>query len=404
MSDPFEEMDRAYGAGAVRDPYPKFAEWRRDCPVQPLTPHAMFGLNMSMTLPDDAPPVFTVLSHDAVSEVLRDPGDRFSSSSYELTMGIVMGHTILEMDEPEHGPFRGLLQKGFTKKALQRWDQELIRPIVNECIDGFVDRGRADLRHELTFPFPVTVIAGMLGLPKEDLDQFHEWATELISIGFDWERSLRASKTLGEYFARIIAERRRDPGDDLISVLAHAEFEDRRLSDDEIIAFCRLLLPAGAETTYRSMGNLFLALLTHTDQFEALKRDRSLVPRAIEEALRWESPITGIIRKVARDTELAGVALPAGAMLSVCVAAANHDETRYERPEEFDIFRPARQNMAFGFGPHRCLGAHLARLETEIALEMLMERLPEMRLDPGADDVHITGLVFRSPNRLPVLF
>ncbi len=402
MSDPFEELDRGYGAGSVRDPYPIFAEWRRKGDVQPSTPHEMMGLQLGPR-PDNAPPGFTVLSHAAVSEVLRD-GERFTSRAYATTMGIVMGHTILEMDEPEHTRYRSLVQKGFTKKALARWESELIGPVIRECIDSFAADGRADLRRSLMFPFPVNIIARMLGLPDTELDRFHRHAAELISIGFDWERGLRASKALGETFAALIAERRRDPRDDIVSVLTHAEIEGNTLSDDDIIAFLRLLLPAGAETTYRSASNLLFGLLTHPEQLEAVRKDRSLIPQATEEALRWESPLTGIIRMASRDTKLAGVAIPKGAFLSVCVAAANHDETRYDAPEKFDIFRPARQHMSFGFGAHRCLGMDLARLETQVALEALLDRFPDLRLDPDVEDVHITGLIFRSPTSLPVLF
>jgi cytochrome P450 len=363
----------------------------------------MFGFRGRLETPPDAPPVFTVLGHDAASEVLRD-GERFSSTAYASTMGIVMGHTILEMDEPEHGRYRGLLQKAFTRKALERWERELIGPVVSRCIDAFAGRGRADLRRELTFPFPVTVIAGMLGLPDADLPRFHRRAIELISIGFDWERGLRASRELGDYFGALVAARRAEPRDDLISVLAHAELEGIRLADSEIVAFLRLLLPAGAETTYRSSSNLLFALLTHPEQLDAVRRDRTLLPQAIEEGLRWEPPLTGVIRRATRDTELAGVFIPKGAMIGVNVAAADHDETRYERPDEFDIFRPQRQSLAFGFGAHRCLGMHLARVETTVALEALFDRCPNLRMDPAAQDVHITGLIFRSPTALPVLF
>ena len=404
-TDPFSEMDAAYGAGVVRDPYPTFAKLCREAAVHRGSPHEMFQLDIAMS-PEarkSAPPIFTVLGHDAVSEVLRDSA-RFSSSAYEMTMGIVMGHTILEMDAPEHGRYRGLLQKAFTRKAIDRWGEDLIGPVVAGHLDDFAGRGHAELRRELTFPFPVTVIAGMLGLPDEDLPQFHRWAVELISIGFDFQRSINASKALGEYFGRIVTERRADSRDDLISVLTHAELDGDTLDDDAIIAFLRLLLPAGAETTYRSLSNLLFGLLTHTDQLDAVRADRSLIPQAVEEGLRWESPLTGIIRKCVRDTEVAGVKIPAGAMLSVGVAAANHDETRYKHPEKFDIFRKQRQSMAFGFGAHRCLGMHLARVETEIALGELLDRFPDLRLDPAAEDLHITGLIFRTPTSLPVLF
>jgi len=173
---------------------------------------------------------------------------------------------------------------------MERWEVKLVSPIVHRLIDGFVDRGRADLVRELTFPFPIQVIAGMLGLAEADLPRFHRWAVELISIGVDVQRGFAASQSLRDYFAGILAERRRAPHDDLISLLAQAELDGQRLTDEEIFAFLRLILPAGAETTYRSSSNLFFGFLTHSDQLDAVRRDRTLVRRAIEEGLRWEPP------------------------------------------------------------------------------------------------------------------
>jgi len=177
-----------------------------------------------------------------------------------------------------------------------------------------------------------------------------------------------------------------------------------RLDDEAIFAFARLLAPAGAETTYRSSSNLFFGLLSHPDQLEAVRSDRALVPQAIEEGLRWECPLTWIQRTCSRDTEVQGVGIPAGAIVLVNMAAANRDETRYERPDEFDIFRTVRTHLAFAFGPHRCLGMHLARMESRVVLEAVLDRLPNVRLDPEAKDPHITGDMFRSPLALPVTF
>lgn len=400
--DPFEEFNQAQGMGSVRDPYPLFAMMRAQAPV-----HRMDLVAMGRSLEDlpegVSPVVYVVVSYDGVSEVLRD-GKRFSSSGYAATMGPVMGHTILEMDEPEHSRYRGLLQKAFTKKALERWERDLVRPVVHGLIDRFADRGHADLVRELTFPFPVSVIAGMIGLDEEDHATFHRLAVELISVSVDRERGLRASQALGELFARLLERRRREPRDDLISVLAHAELDDTRLSDEEIFAFLRLLAPAGAETTYRSSSNLLFGLLSHPDQLDAVRSDPQLLPQAIEEGVRWEPPLLGILRTAMCDTEIGGVAIPQGASVNVNLGSANHDESRWVRAEEFDVSRPARQHMAFAFGAHRCLGMHLARMETTVVLEALFDRLPELRLDPEAEDVHITGLVFRAPQRLPVRF
>lgn len=400
--DPFEEFNRAQGMGTVRDPYPMFATMRQQAPVHRIDLRA-FGRDPA-SLPEGVSPViYAVVSYDGVSEVLRD-GKRFSSTGYAATMGPVMGHTILEMDEPEHSRYRGLIQKAFTRRALERWERDLVRPVVHGLIDGFARRGSADLVRELTFPFPVSVIAGMIGLEPEDHATFHRLAVELISVSVDRQRGLRASRELGELFSRLLDRRRSQPEDDLMSVLAHAELDGTRLRDEEIFAFLRLLAPAGAETTYRSSSNLLYGLLSHPDQLEAVRSDRRLLPQAIEEGVRWEPPLLGILRTATVDTEIGGVSIPASASVNVNIGSANRDESRWERAEEFDISRSPRQHMAFAFGAHRCLGMHLARMETTVLLEALFERLPGLALDPEAEDVHITGLVFRAPQRLPVRF
>jgi len=237
----------------------------------------------------------------------------------------------------------------------------------------------------------------------DDLPVFHRKGVELITIMADIERGYQASLWLYDYFQKIITERRADPRNDLISVLAQAELEGQQLTDDEIIAFLRLLLPAGAETTYRSSSNLMYGLLSNPDQLEALRKDRSLMPQAIEEGVRWEPPLTSIGRTAARDVEIEGVLIPKGSPVSVCMASANRDESRWENPDAFDIFRDQKQHMSFAFGPHMCLGMHLARMETSVAINAILD-LPNLRLDPAAEDVHISGLAFRAPAGLPVLF
>ncbi|HZR81034.1 MAG TPA: cytochrome P450 [Candidatus Binatia bacterium] len=401
--DPFATFDESVGAGQVRNPYPKLGDLRRECPVYHGKLHRAFDLPDMHELIPGASDHFAALSWDAVTQVLLD-GQTFSSSGYSASMGLVMGHSILEMDEPEHRRYRSLIQQAFTLKAMERWERDIVAPIVNALIDRFVDRGRADLVRELTFPFPIQVIAGMLGLPEEDLPQFHRLAVELISIAVDIPRGFAASQGLRDYFAGILERRRAEPRDDVISMLAQAELDGQRLTDEEIFAFLRLLLPAGAETTYRSSSNLLLGLLENPDQLRALRDDRSLMRQAIEEGLRWEAPLTGIARLATRDVEVAGVKIAKGSVVSVCMGAANHDETRWESPERFDIFRTPKPHVAFATGPHTCLGMHLARMETTVALNAVLDRLPNLRLDPDAEDVHITGLGFRAPRKLPVVF
>jgi cytochrome P450 len=397
--DPYE----AFGdlAGDVRDPWPDLAEARRRAPVE----QSSFFVPDDFEVPDgiQMPDSYTVYSYELVSQVLRD-NHTFSSQVYAEMMGPVMGHTILEMDEPEHRRQRGLVAEAFRHKTLLRWEVELVRAVVGELIDKFADRGRAELVREFTFPFPVQVIARILGLPREDYPRFQRWSLELISVGTDWDRGIAASEKLRDYFKQIVDARRAAPADDLISDLAHAEIDGHTLTDEEIFAFLRLLLPAGVETTYRSSGNLLFGLLSHPEQLAALREDRALMPQAIEEALRWEPPLLGIARVAAVDTALGGVEIKAGSVISVAIGAANRDDTRYADPDRFDIFRDPQQHIAFGFGPHMCLGMHLARMETRVAIDALLDRLPGLRLDPDGDDPHIHGQIFRSPTQLPVLF
>jgi cytochrome P450 len=393
--DPFEEFNRSAGIGVVENPYPIFALARSTTPILKEDLGDMIGLGDGMTFPGELPDVYTAFGFDAVQTVLRD-GETFSSSGYAEVIGAVMGHTILEMDEPEHHTYRSLLQQAFSRKEMDRWE--------TEHIDRFIDRGHADLVRELTFPFPVVVIARLLGLPREDLTRFHRLAVELISVGFDMDRGVVASSALHEYFSGIIAERRLHPQDDVISVLVGAELEGQRLTDDEIIAFLRLLLPAGAETTYRSSSNLLFGLLTNAPQLDALRADRALMPQAIEEGLRWEPPLLTIMRTASRDTVVEGVEISAGATIVINMGSANHDEKYWENAEDFDMFRPPRQHLAFAFGPHMCLGLHLARMETRVVVGRLLDRLPELRLDPEAEPPYITGMTFRAPNALPVVF
>ena len=407
--DPFERFNHSSGMGIVDNPYPLFAMVRPEHPMKQegeddavMVPE---GSDIDFIEIDRSGGVFTAYSFEAVQQVLKD-GESFSSKGYADVMGKVLGHSILEMDEPEHHLYRGLVQQAFSRKAMESWERELVRDVVNEHIDAFVDRpGKsADLVREVTFPFPVVVIARLLGLAREDLPMFHRRAVEVISAGFEPERAERASQALFEYFCAIIAERRLHPSDDVISVLTHAELEGVRLTDEEICSFLRLLLPAGAETTYRSSSNLLVGLLSNTDQLDALRADRALLPQAIEEGLRWEAPLIGILRTATRDVDVAGTLVPAGSFVAVNIGSANHDEKVWDRPEDFDIFRTPRQHVAFAWGPHMCLGLHLARMETRVVISQLLDRLPGLRFDPDAEPAGITGAIFRAPAALPVVW
>ena len=396
--DPFELKDMV--SGNIRDPYPRLHELCRESPVH--TGPIDIGEGAEPADPNKPPPV-TVFGFDEVVQVLRD-NETYSSSVYEDVMGMVMGRTILQMDEPEHRSIRTLVASSFRSKVLERWEEELVSVVVNELIDSFVDRGRSDLVREVTFNFPVQVIARILGLPLADYPRFQRWALEITSVSTNWDRGIAASVALRDYFIEVMAERRATPGDDLISDLVRAEVDGEGLSDEEIYSFLRLILPAGVETTYRATGSLLLALLNDRTQFDALFNDRSLYPQAFEEVLRWEPPVCLILRRAARDAELAGVRIEQGADIALMIGAANRDERKYADPDRYDMFREMRQHVGFGFGVHVCLGMHLARMESRVAINTLFDRLGPFTLDPEVEHPHIEGLAFRSPLSLPVVF
>ena len=381
----------------VRDPYPDFARLRRDSPV--LRQESIY---------EGAPPSFVVYGHADVTRVPRD-GEVFSSAVIADGMREVWGRKIIVgMDAPDHQRHRALVSVAFRQRTLVRWEESLVGRVVDELIDRFVERGHANLVSEYTFAFPAKVISGVLGLPEGDYEQFQRWAVGIITVFRDWDYAVQCSNELRAYLEDIVDARRTDPRDDLITDLVTAELDGEKLDDEEIYSFLRMLLPAGIETTYRSSGNLLYLLLTHPDQLDAVRTDRSLVPQAIEEGLRYESPVLLTPRVTTTDTELGEVQIPAGAVVTSMVASANRDPQAYDNPEEFDIFRDPKQHMSFGTGPHLCLGMHLARLETRVALNALFDRLPNLRLDHDETqrlDTHIHGDgLFRNPTSLPVIW
>lgn len=396
------DVEAAAGPGdqtvSLRDPYPFFARKRREGGVFRGT-----VMDYSRT-PESLLPKseYSAMSFDAVNTVFRD-GRVFSSAPYDKTIGLFMGPTILAMEGKKHRDHRNLVSAAFKSKALARWESTIVRPVCNELIDGFADAGAADLVRQFTFEFPTRVIARLLGLPESDLPAFRKRAVQLISYNVDYQGAFEASAALKDYFLEQIEARRSTPTEDIIGDLVSAEIDGEKLSDEAIYSFLRLLLPAGLETTYRSSGNLLYLLLTHPEQFAAVQADHGLIPRAIEEALRFETPLTTVQRFTTEDTELEGVQIPARAVVGVCIGSANRDERRWERSEEFDIVRKQFPHISFAAGEHTCMGLHLSRLETRVALECLLNRLTNLTLSTDGDP-HIHGQPFRSPTALQVTF
>ena len=375
----------------VDDPYPIWAEGRRKCPVEHV---AVGGVSEDM---------YVVHRRADVEAVLRD-SETFSSRVNDDTMGPIMGRTLIAMDGADHRRHRDVVARAFRASSLERWSDEVILPTMHSLLDDIAPNGKAELVAELTARFPVQVIAAILGVPVDDYDRFQDWADGISMGPRDPERSKAASKAMTVYLEPIVAERRANPCGDLLSELVVAEVDGERLDDDHLYGFLRLLLPAGAETTYRMLGNCLAALLLHPEALAEVTADRSLVPTVVEETLRWETSVTMVNRETTREVELAGCPVPAGAVLLAVTGSANRDESCYDEPDRWDVHRPPKPHVAFGTGHHQCLGMHLARLELRLALDAVLDRLPNLRCDPAFPPPQIKGLPFRSPPVLHVLF
>jgi cytochrome P450 len=368
------------------DPYPMFAMMRATTPVMRIE----FMNRVA----------YTVTKYDDCVTVLKD-ADTYSSRS-NAEVGKVMGRTLIEMDGKEHTRHRMLVQQVFVPKNLDRLEP-MLRGLVDEILDRFATEAAGDLVAGFTEQFPIQVMANLTGIPAKDHPQFQRWALDIIGFPKDLPKGLAAAEALRQYLLPIIADRRAHPTDDVISKLVTGTVDGEGLTDDEVVSFLRLLIPAGAETTFKLLGNLFVALLSDRERrWERVRADRSLIPWALEETLRWETSVLMVSRQTTREVEIRGVPIPARMNVSVLNASGNRDEDHYANPDEFELDRRADDHLAFGFGRHHCLGYHLARMEVRVALDAMLDRLPRLRLDPGAPPPQILGLAFRAPKRLDV--
>ena len=385
---PYDEWDSA-------QPYGQWDHARRHCPV-------IREEGFSFT-EDPALPRFTVTTFDDADQVLRD-WRSFSASINGEVMRPYMGELMLGLDGDEHRRYRNLVAYAFRRSTLERWRAELVEPVIATLLDAIAPAGRADLVAQVTSKFPVQVICGIVGVPTTDHEQFNDWAVRINYGPLYPEEGRAASQAMRDYLEPLVEARRTEPTGDLLSELVHAEIDGARLTDEKIYGFLRLLLPAGAETTYRAFGSCLLALLERPEAMARVLADRSLVPAAVEETLRWETSVTMVARIAAADTQIGGCPVPAGSSVSVINGSASRDEARWADPGEWDLDREPQQHMAFGTGPHQCLGMHLARMELEVGINAVLDRLPDLRLDPDAGTPVISGYAFRGPATLPVRF
>jgi cytochrome P450 len=288
----------------------------------------------------------------------------------------IFSGSILGMDPPRHRQLRALTTQAFTPRVVANQEPR-ITSIVRTLLDQVAVRGEMEVVDDLAFPLPIMVIAELLGVPKSDRDPFRQWSAGIV--GTDYALRRDASRRMAEYFQELIKQRRQDPREDLISDLLRAEVDGERLPEEELLGTCILLLIAGHETTANLISNALVCLDEHPESLRQLIAQPNLLPSAIEEVLRYRAVVHTLPRVAMADTVLAGQEIKAGDLVSPLFASANLDETQFPNANTFDIRRTPNRHMGFGYGIHFCLGAPLARLETRIALEMLLERFPTLQ-------------------------
>jgi cytochrome P450 len=402
--DLYQEFEKEVGDW-VTDPYPQLAELLAQGAVyrgDVLVEHLGFGTSMLSAWPE-GPPV-TILGFEESRRALLD-AEHFSSKVYDRgsvkTMGI---GAINSLDPPEHSVHRRLIHAAFSKRTMDRWQHEIAEPLVDaQLSDVYIAGGRSELMRDFCRGYPISVIHYILGLPREDLAQMHQWAVGLLLYRTQLDIAIACAERISDLVAEQVALRHEQPRDDMISTLCQARLEDgSRMSDDEIVTFLRTFLNAGSETTASALGSLFWHLLTNPEQVELVRADRGLVGAAIDESLRLEPPLGVTWRLCAADVELGDVQIKAGSPVAVCLAAANRDARHFADPERFDVRRAEKGHLTFGFGQHICLGQHVARMELTVAVNRFLDRLPELRLDEAEPAPHLRGFLFRSPRTLPI--
>ena len=329
----------------------------------------------------------------------------FKKAGREIMLEQFENPSMLKLDPPDHSRIRKLVQYGFTNRYITSLEPE-IKKIVEDCLDKVHNQDYFDLIEDLAKPLPAIVIAKMMGLPNEDLDQFQAWSEDLLvgvgGIGTskeDIKKSGDAYEALIRYFEEIILSRKNSPGNDFIGKLIQAEESGDKLNIKEMYGTCLLLLIAGHETTTRLIGNGMFTLFNHQDQMSLLKKNYELIPNAIEEMLRYEPPVHATVRFAENEMVYDGKTYKRGTPFAVSIAGANRDPEANENPNEFDITREDIKHISFGYGPHMCIGASLARIESRIAFECLFERFKSLELEEK-NPVWGRNLIFRGFDNL----
>ncbi|ORB47444.1 cytochrome P450 [Mycobacterium persicum] len=358
-------------------------------------------------------PQAVVLSRLADIEMALKRTDLFSSNMDAVDLGNLRPLIPLQIDPPEHAKYRRILDPLFTPREMARREPH-VTALVNEMIDRFAGRGECDFHAEFAVPLPCTVFLQLLGLPLDDLDRFLEWKDGVIrpagSTGYDdrHEASAAVAQQIYDYFDRAIDDHIANPRDDVLSAMIAANVKGlegpagQPLSREELLDICFLFLIAGLDTVTDSLDCFFVYLARHPDHRRQLIEQPDVLPHAVEELLRWETPVPGVARVAMQDVEVGGCPIRKGERVSPLLGAANTDPAEFPDPERVDFTRNPNRHRAFGGGPHRCLGSHLARMELRVALREFHRRIPAYDIKPGTQLVYTAAL--RSVESLPLTF
>ena len=389
----------------IADPYPRYHQLRSEDPV-----HWNKGVS-----------AWILTRYSDVLAALRDP--RLSAERITALTGLIrevggepaqrLERTFLNMmlfsDPPDHTRLRALANKAFTPRVVEQMRSH-IQSVVNVLLDEVQPQGRMDVIADLAYPLPAIVIGEMLGAAPQDRDQLKKWSADLAAflgnirtVSETYENAIKSVSELIEYLRELVYQRRKEPRDDLISALALAEEEGDSFTEEELYSMCVLLIFAGHETTTNLIGNGLLALMNNPDQLAKLRKDPSLLEPAIEEIIRYDGPVQTTSRTALEPLEIGGKQIAKGDRLSLTLGAANRDPAQFPDPDRMDISRTDNRHVGFGFGIHFCLGAALARMEGQLAIGAVVERMPELRLE-STNLVWRDNPILRSLNALPVAF